>query len=179
MTTATPHQVSTPTVRQTSLSPFAAYTFAVVRLLLAVEFLWAFFDKTFGLGVATPAERAWISGGSPTTGYLSNVEGTFGGFFSSLAGSAVVDWLFMVGLLGIGLALLLGIGMRVAAVSGAAMMLLMWLASLPLENNPFVDYHLVDAVLLIGLAAVVAGDTLGLGKRWAATDLVQRFPWLR
>ncbi|NNU28830.1 DoxX family membrane protein [Isoptericola sediminis] len=179
MTTASAHQASTPTVRETSLSPAAAYTFAVVRLLLAVEFLWAFFDKTFGLGVATPAERAWISGGSPTTGYLSNAEGTFGDFFSSLANNVFIDWLFMLGLLGIGLALLLGIGMRVAAVSGAILMLLMWLASLPLENNPFVDYHLVDAVLLVGLAAILAGDTLGLGKRWGSTELVQRFPWLR
>jgi thiosulfate dehydrogenase [quinone] large subunit len=179
MSTAAAHQVPVGTVRETRMPPVAAYSFAIVRILLAIEFLWAFLDKTFGLGIATPAERAWISGGSPTTGYLSNVEGTFGDFFGSLAGSVVIDWLFMLGLLGVGLALLLGIGMRVAAVSGAAMMLLMWLASLPLENNPFVDYHLVDAVLLIGLAAVAAGDTLGLGRRWADMDLVQRFPWLR
>lgn len=179
MSTAAAHEVPSPTVHEHQMSHVAAYTFAIVRILIAVEFLWAFLDKTFGLGVATPAERAWIEGGSPTTGYLSNVEGTFGDFFGTMAGSAVIDWLFMLGLLGIGLALLLGIGMRIAAVSGAVLLLLMWLASLPLANNPFVDYHLVDAVLLIGLAAVAAGDTLGLGKQWAATDLVQRFPWLR
>jgi len=157
----------------------AAYTFATVRLLLAFEFLWAFFDKTFGWGKATPAEGAWISGGSPTTGFLSHVEGPFGSFFGGLAGNAVIDWLFMLGLLGIGAALALGIGMRIAAGAGALLMLLMWLASMPIAVNPFVDYHLVDAVLLVGLAAISAGDTLGLGARWARTSVVQRYPVLR
>jgi thiosulfate dehydrogenase [quinone] large subunit len=170
-TTATATAVTSTTV--------ARYSFAGVRLLLAVEFLWAFGDKLFGWGLGTPADRAWINGGSPTEGYLSGVEGPFAGFFGAMAGNAVFDWLFMLGLLGIGAALALGIGMRVAAGAGALLMLLMWMASLPLENNPFVDYHLVDAVLLVGLAAFLAGDTLGLGKQWARLPLVQRFPVLR
>ena len=157
----------------------ARYGFAGVRLLLAFEFLWAFGDKLFGWNLATPADRAWINGGSPTAGFLSGVEGPFAGFFGALAGNAVIDWLFMLGLLGIGAALALGIGMRIAAGAGALLMLLMWLAVLPLANNPFVDYHLVDAVLLVALAAFLAGDTLGLGKRWAQLPLVQRFPVLR
>lgn len=157
----------------------ARYAFAGVRLLLAFEFLWAFGDKLLGWGLGTPADRAWVNGGSPTEGFLSGVEGPFAGFFTAMAGNPVVDWLFMLGLLGIGLALALGIGMRVAAGAGALMMLLMWLASFPLENNPFVDYHLVDAVVLIALAAFLAGDTLGLGKQWARLPLVKRFPVLR
>jgi len=157
----------------------ARYSFAGVRLLLAVEFLWAFGDKLFGWGLATPAERAWINGGSPTEGFLGGVEGPFAGFFGALAGNAVIDWLFMLGLLGIGLALALGIGLRLAAGTGALLMLLMWLAVLPLDNNPFVDYHLVDAVLLVGLAAFLAGDTIGFGKWWAQLPLVKRFPVLR
>ena len=36
-------------------------------------FLWAFLDKSFGLGYATPSDNAWIHGGSPTTGFLPNV----------------------------------------------------------------------------------------------------------
>lgn len=157
----------------------ARYAFAGVRLLLAFEFLWAFGDKLFGWGRATPTEGAWLNGGSPTEGYLGSIEGTFAGFFNSMAGIAVFDWLFMLALLGIGLALALGIGMRIAAGAGVVLLMLMWLASLPLENNLFVDYHLVDAVLLIGLAAFLAGDTAGLGKWWSQRRMVQRFPALR
>ena len=42
------------------------------RVLLGFEFLWAFLDKTFGLGYATPSARAWINGGSPTKGFLGS-----------------------------------------------------------------------------------------------------------
>ncbi|MFI9488271.1 hypothetical protein ACIG47_17940 [Promicromonospora sp. NPDC052451] len=157
----------------------ARYAFAGVRLLLAFEFLWAFGDKLFGWGLSTPTDRAWINGGSPTEGFLGSIEGTFAGFFNPMAGNPVVDWLFMLGLLGIGLALALGIGMRIAAGTGAVLMLLMWMASLPIDVNPFVDYHLLDAVLLIGLAAFLAGDTAGLGRWWSERSLVKRFPALR
>ena len=51
----------------------------------------------------------------------------------------------MLGLLGIGVALILGIGMRVAAVAGALLLVLMWTAVLPPENNPFMDDHLIYA----------------------------------
>jgi thiosulfate dehydrogenase [quinone] large subunit len=85
----------------------------------------------------------------------------------------------MFGLLAIGVALMLGIGMRIAAASGALLLTFMWLASLPLDNNPFMDDHLVYAVVLIGLAAVHAGDTIGLGRTWARTELVRRYPVLR
>ena len=34
------------------------------------------------------------------------------------------------------------------------------------------------AFVLIGLAAVGAGKTLGFGERWAQTSLVQRYTWL-
>src|SRR5918996_2751704 len=94
---------------------------AVFRVLLGFEFLWAFADKTFGLGYATPAAKAWINGGSPTKGFLSRVAvGPFEDTFHTWAGAAWADWLFMAGLLAIGIALVLGIGLRIAAVSGTA-----------------------------------------------------------
>jgi len=173
------HDVLPATADQTTgLRPFARYTFAVLRFLLAFQFLWAFFDKTFGLGRATPAENAWLEGGSPTTGYLSNVGGPFADLFSAMAGNAVFDWLFMLGLLGIGTALALGIGMRIAAVSGALLLVLMWMASLPLDNNPLVDDHLINAVVLVALAAVSAGSTWGLGRWWASLPVVKSNPIL-
>jgi thiosulfate dehydrogenase [quinone] large subunit len=84
----------------------------------------------------------------------------------------------MAGLLAIGTALILGVGMRIAAATGGLLLTFMWMASLPLENNPFMDDHLVYAVVLVGLALLHAGDTLGLGRLWARTDLVHRHPAL-
>ena len=148
-------------------------TAAVTRVSVGFVFLWAFFDKLLGLGFATPAERAWTAGGSPTTGFLSGVEGPFGEFFQSMAGQAWADWMFMGGLLGIGLALTAGIAMRIAAASGALLLVFMWMASLPLENNPFMDDHLVYAMVLVLLAALRAGDTAGLGARWRQLPVVR------
>lgn len=157
----------------------ARYSFAVARLALGWTFLWAFLDKTFGWGYATPSARAWINGGSPTTGFLKGVKGPFDGFFNAMAGDAWADWLFMAGLLGIGVALMAGVFMRIAAGAAAVLLVLMWMASLPLDTNPFMDDHLVYAIVIIGLAAFGAGDTLGLGRIWSSLGFVQRYPVLR
>jgi thiosulfate dehydrogenase (quinone) large subunit len=73
----------------------------------------------------------------------------------------------MLGLSGLGIALLLGIGMRVAGVAGPAIMLLMWSANLPPANNPLIDSHIVYALTIIACAAADAGKTWGLGRWWA------------
>lgn len=62
-----------------------------------------FLDKTFGLGYATPVERAWISGGKPAQGWLMSIEGPTAPFFHALA-NPMVDVLFMFGLFAIGIA---------------------------------------------------------------------------
>jgi thiosulfate dehydrogenase [quinone] large subunit len=157
----------------------ARYLLAGIRLALGWVFLWAFLDKTFGLGFATPSERSWINGGSPTNGFLGSAEGPFSGFYHSIAGTGLADVLFMTALLGVGVALLLGIGMRIAAAAGALLTVMMWTAVLPPTTNPFMDDHLVYAAILIVLALLAAGNTLGLGRVWAATPLVQRAPWLK
>ena len=149
------------------------------RISLGWVFLWAFLDKTFGLGYATPSENAWLEGGSPTTGYLSGVDGTFADFFNDMAGQGWADWLFMIGLLGIGVALVLGIFVNIAALSGTVMLFLMWMAALPLENNPFLDDHLVYGAVLILLALMGAGRWLGLGAMWERLPFVEKSPVLR
>ncbi|WP_336921387.1 hypothetical protein [Aquipuribacter sp. SD81] len=170
-----------PTVvsRADRLPTTARYLLAALRLSLGFVFLWAFLDKTFGLGRATPAEGAWTAGGSPTEGFLANAPtGPFASTFNSIAGAAWADWLFMVGLLGIGVALVLGIGMRIAAASGAVMLVLMWAAVLPPANNPFMDDHLVYAMVLVLLVVLHAGDVLGLGRRWRDLPGVRALPVL-
>jgi thiosulfate dehydrogenase [quinone] large subunit len=161
-------------------SHIAPYVWAITRISLGWVFLWAFLDKAFGLGRATPAENAWLDSGSPTNGFLANAPtGPFESLYKDLAGATWADWLFMIGLLAIGVALILGIGMRIAAITGALLVFLMWSAVLPPENNPFMDDHLIYAMVLIGLAAVNAGDTWGLGKQWANTGMVRSYPILR
>lgn len=171
--------------------PTAHKVWAVVRIALGWTFLWAFLDKTFALGFATGraedgtidffGDAAWISGGSPTEGFLTfATDGPFAGFFQSFAGAVWADWGFMLGLLGIGLALILGVGIRIGAVAGATLLVLMWAASaIWPTDNPFMDRHLIYAAVLAGLALVNAGDTWGLGKRWAHTNLVARYPILK
>lgn len=156
----------------------AGRAFAVARISLGSVFLWAFADKLIGLDHSTPAAKAWLNGGSPSGGYLKGVAGPFAGVFNSIAGTPA-DILFMVGLLGIGLALTLGIGMRIAAASGTLLLVFMWAASLPIKTHPFIDDHLVYAVVLVGLALMHAGNTWGFGKIWNKLPIVSRFPFLR
>ncbi|MFJ1967339.1 hypothetical protein ACIO93_01565 [Streptomyces sp. NPDC087903] len=173
------------------LSTWRAYAFASLRLTSGFVFLWAFLDKTFGFGYATPSGKGWIDGGSPTKGFLGSVAvGPMESTFHSWAGDPWANWLFMLGLLGIGLALVAGVALRFAAVAGTAMMALMWIAEWPpakhlsdgsasMSTNPFVDYHLIYAVALIALAAAAAGDTLGAGRLWAKLPFVRDHSWLR
>ena len=164
------------------LTTRAAKALAVLRISTGLVFLWAFLDKTFGFGYATPAAKAWINGGSPTKGFLASVDvGPLQGFFHTIAGNPVADWGFMLGMLGIGLALVLGIGLRVAAVAATAMMALMWLAEWPLaqgSSNPLVDYHVIYAIGAVTVALTYAGHTWGLGRRWASLPFVQKQRWL-
>jgi thiosulfate dehydrogenase [quinone] large subunit len=180
----------TETAPERIITTGAAKFLAVFRVVLGFEFLWAFLDKTFGLGYATPSARAWIHGGSPTKGFLSRVAvGPFESTFHTIAGAPWADWLFMVGLLGIGIALIFGIGLRIAAVSGTLLLLGMWAAEWPLakvtsagepsmSTNPIVDYHIIYALALIALAVTFAGHVWGLGRRWARLPFVQRNRWL-
>lgn len=125
-----------------------------LRIVMALIFLWAFVDKTFGLGFATTPDKAWINGGSPTYGFLTfGTDGPFAEIFQSLAGIGLVDWLFMLGLLGVGLTLLFNRFVVWGAVAGSVMMLLMWLATFPPENNPLIDEHIVY-VLVLGILAL-------------------------
>ncbi len=151
----------------------------LLRITLGSIFLWAFLDKLFGFGFSTIPEKSWLAGNSPTFVFLSNNKGVFSSWFQSLAGSGLVDWLFMMGLLGIGLALIFGIGMKIAVYSGSLLMFLMWLASLPLKNHPFVDDHIIYILVLWVLYFLEAGKHFGFGNWWSRTKLVKKMPFLQ
>jgi thiosulfate dehydrogenase [quinone] large subunit len=184
-------------------SSAARKALAALRIAYGLTFLWAFLDKTFALGFHTGAivdektgekigtdfmaqGQAWLNGGSPTEGFLKygvSPDNPLHGFYNAIAGDAWTNWLFMLGLLGIGLALTFGFGMRIAAVSGAILYGMMYLAALPWiaadANNPLVDDHVIGFVVVIVLALTLAGDTWGVGKAWAKTHLVRQYSWLR
>ncbi len=180
--------IATPTTENTQTGNTLGYrALALLRIGFGLTFLWAFFDKLLALGFHTGygqdgtldrfGDAAWINGGSPTEGFLKfGADGPFQGFYNSIGGTVWADTLFMLALLGIGLALTLGIGMRVAAAAGFVLYVMMWTVALPPENHPVLDEHILGAISMVVLAAFYAGDTWGLGKRWAATKLVKEAP---
>ncbi|MEK6898580.1 MAG: hypothetical protein AABW79_00605 [Nanoarchaeota archaeon] len=154
------------------------YLFSILRILIGLIFLWAFFDKLIGLGFATclntetqkleiMCDKAWLNGGSPTFGYLSYAtKGPLAGFYQSLASLPIVDWLFMFGLLGVGLTLTFGFLIRFGSLVGALMLFLMWTAVFPPEHHPFVDDHIINIIILLGLAFINTGKNWSLGNWW-------------
>ena len=165
-----------PTTRTTTATRIVL---AAARIVVGWTFLWAFIDKVFGLGYATPSGKGWIDGGSPTAGFLGHgADGPFKGLYNDLAGTAFADWAFMLGLLAIGTAMILGIGMRIAGVSGALLYVLMWTVVLPPENNPIIDEHILGALTVAALALLGAGRYYGFGTWWRQTALVKKAPWL-
>ena len=173
--------------------PKAGTFWGVLRLLMGFTFLWAFLDKLLALGFSTGrnpetgvidffGNQAWIHGGSPTDGVLKfavHTKGPFVDFYQGLAGSTWVEWVYMLSMAAIGIALILGIGTRLAAIGGIIWMAIFYTATaLWPEHNPFVDEHIVYIVLLAGIAYVGAGRFLGLGNRWRKTSLVEKYPVL-
>jgi thiosulfate dehydrogenase [quinone] large subunit len=208
MTTTTPRSASrVPVVRLDTEAPPAPAVAAtetasstvtvpaavpVLRIATGFIFLWAFFDKLFGFGYATPASNGWIDGGSPTKGFLSHVAvGPLESTLHGWAGQAWADWLFMLGLLAIGISLTFGIAMRLAAAATVVMMTLMWIAEWPLarhtsageasgSTNPIIDYHVIYALVAVTMASLpAAGDRWGLGRQWRQLPVVRDHRWLQ
>lgn len=155
------------------------HALALTRILLGFVFLWAFVDKTFGLGYATEPAKAWVNGGSPTAGFLmgaSHGTGPFAGLFKTLSDMPGVDALFMFGLLGLGVSLILGVCLRISAIAGTTMLVLMWMAALPLDNNPVIDEHIIYAAVLWTVA--LSRREWSLTDWWLSIDTVKKNKWL-
>lgn len=165
------------------------YAWAAVRIVLGFTFVWAFVDKLIGLGFSTcrdaksgavsyMCEKAWINGGSPTDGFLKSSKGPFQEIYNSMAGNELIVWLFMLGLLLIGLALLLGIGMKIAVTTGSILLFMMWAAVLPPKSNPMFDSHIAYIFALLGIYFSNSQQKWGLRNWWVNQDIVKKFPIL-
>lgn len=175
--------------------------FGLLRLAMGWTFLWAFIDKLFGLGFATGRDaetgvivfggpEAWINGGSPTAGVLGfALKGPFKGFYEGITGAQVgptgptaagwVDWVFMLSMLAIGVALILGIAVRLAALGGIAWMAIFYTATaIWPQNDPFLDDHIIEALVLAELFLANAGRYWGFGRAWQRLDAVGSRPYL-
>jgi thiosulfate dehydrogenase (quinone) large subunit len=175
-------------------------TVGALRLLLGWTFLWAFLDKCFALGFSTGrilneagetvridffGQDAWINGGSPTAGAVGfALKGPFAdniqaitGFQMTQAGPQVAgwfDWVYMLSMLLIGLGLMTGVMTRLAAVGGIIWMAVFYLGTaIWPEHNPFVDDHVIYAVVLVLLILANAGRYYGLGKVWQGYGFVR------
>lgn len=133
-----------------------AWALSLLRIGLGYIFLWAFVDKLFGLGfttckgIGTACSQSWLHGGSPTAGFLGHATtGPLASTYHHLAGHAWVDWLFMLGLLFIGVGLLLGSWIRTAAAAAIAMLALMWSSLLWPANSPGVDEHIIYILVML------------------------------
>ncbi len=152
----------------------------VLRVFLSAVFLWAFFDKVFGLGFATDPTHSWLQGISPTAKYLQfGAKGIFAPFFHVLSGNPIIDLLFMLGLFLVGMSLLLGVGIRVACISGSFLLFLIYLSSFPPMNNPLIDEHIVYIVVLVGILVRSSHQSFGLSKKWSQTPFVKKYPLLK
>lgn len=167
----------------------------LTRLALGWTFLWAFFDKVFGLGFDTcraedgsidvMCDSAFLAGGSSTWGFLSfGTQGSAtGDWVSWMATSGpgdigIADFLYLGALLIAGVSFTLGIAMRLGALAGAGLMIAIYIASSVWPQfNPFMDEHIIYALAMAALAAVGAGRSLGLGRWWATHPLAAK-SWL-
>lgn len=99
----------------------------------------------------------------------------------------LVDPLVMWGQIFVGLGLIFGVFLRLAALGGALQMLMFWsaawedglLAGLPVAHGYLIDSSFVYALVLFGLGAWGAGRILGLDAQIEQTEIVEENPWLR
>jgi thiosulfate dehydrogenase [quinone] large subunit len=151
----------------------------LTRIAFGFIFLWAFLDKLLGLSFSTKPENAWILGKSPTFSYLKfATAGPLSAFYRSLAENSLIDWIFMLSLLLLGIAFLFGIAGKLAFFGGALFMVVIYSSNSLPKNNPFLYEHLIYALVFILLYTIRTDDIIGFGKQWKNTALVKKLSFL-
>lgn len=95
--------------------------------------------------------------------YLLSANGPFADWFHSLAGNGLIDTVNAWGMLLLGIALILGLCVRPAAILGAVLMVLYYLAHFVANTaNGLIDEHIILIAVLLLFAAGGAGHAFGL-----------------
>jgi uncharacterized membrane protein YphA (DoxX/SURF4 family) len=128
------------------------WVLTLVRIFLGWHFLYEGIVKLFNPG--------WSS-----ASYLMESKWLFSGFFHWLISNTttlgIVDFLNTWGLIVIGLCLFIGLFTRIAAILGAIMLLMYYVASPPFVYSSLpstshfyiINYNLIEALVLLGLAS--------------------------
>jgi thiosulfate dehydrogenase (quinone) large subunit len=158
---------------------------AVLRVATGIVFLTAGLEKF----LATEAFSAtgFLKFGTTGAPYLGTaadgvVYNPTHDFWVSLAGNAslmpIVNWLVVAGEIAIGVALILGLFTRFAAVAGALMMALFFVAAWNFEHG-IVNEQLMYGIVTGVLGVVAAGRYYGLDAVLEKAATIRRAPQLR
>jgi thiosulfate dehydrogenase [quinone] large subunit len=145
---------------------------AAGRILIGVIFLWAGLEKVIGGAGEWSAKGFLAFGTSGTLGwpFVTEVaEGTvfnpthdfWVGLSANAGAMSVINLLVPFGQVAIGVALILGIATRFAALMGSLMMLFFFFAAWDFAYG-IVNQHLTYTVVTLGLGVIGAGNYYGL-----------------
>src|SRR4051794_3549642 len=158
---------------------------AVVRVAIGSVFLTAGLGKALS---ATPFDAAgflkfgttrlpWLGGGPQGGGFNPTQE-----FWTGLAGNAalmpLVNFLVVGGEIAIGVALVLGLFTRFAAIAGTVMLSFFFVASWDLSHG-IVNSQLLDAIVTAFVGIMAAGRYYGLDSIMEKVSAVRHTPQLR
>lgn len=144
--------------------------------LLRISMGWLMFYA----GITKLLDPQWSA-----AGYLRGAK-TFAGFYAWFLQPNVLPIVNFVnewGLTLLGASLILGIAVRLSSLLGTVLMLLYYFPVLQFPYIPphsyLVDDHIIDALVLLFLAAIRAGRAWGL-ERWCSNlPICSKFPRLR
>jgi len=163
-----------------------AISIAALRITLGLGFLWAGLEKVFqfagtgafnAAGFLTHATGGAIPGSAATA--IVNPTHAFWVSLGTNAGAvSAINVLVQGGEIAIGLALILGLATRFAAISGVLMMGLFYVANWSFGTGPFNEQFMYGASALV-LALVGAGEYYGLDALIEKTSWFSHTPSLR
>ena len=157
---------------------------AAVRITAGAMFLTAGLEKALG-GTFTAA--GFLKGATAGTPYLATaadkvIYNPTHDLWVSLAGNAtlmpLVNWLVVAGEIAIGVALILGLFTRFAAVAGGLMMGLFYLAIWDMSHG-IVNEQLLLGVTTLFLGVIGAGRYYGVDSILEKAQAVRQAPQLR
>lgn len=143
--------------------------------LLRITMGWMFFYA----GITKVLNSSWSA-----SGYLQGAK-SFNGFYGWLTNPGILPIVNFVnewGLTLLGISLILGIGIRLASILGAVMMLMYYLAldfPYPNTHSLIVDEHIIYASALLLLASLRAGRAWGLENWCSNLPICRKYPKLR